>query len=1082
VSPTLVVLASLGASVAFDADRELVLRAGEAEVVAYVVGASGRLHVWSESGELDPRLEVRSGDAALGADDDAGGGTSAWVALEVAAGTRLEIEVSAETPEGSGAVTLHVRELPENEATLALAAGMRRAVGDAVELRAKDEHEAARRRLREALALAQSTPGAARSAPVIEAALDVLQDSYHLSDEATTLAAARWRDAAMEPLYPPDGDQRLKARMQLAELEAEQGHFDLALSISAAALARCERIRPPDDVERVLVAIGHAQVLASARRLEEAEALLREAVARLKRTGIDNPRRFGAAVYVHGQVLHQLGRYEEARELQEQALSAFQRTFGEDDPWLLGAWINHAATLSALGDHQEALSIYERVLAVQERTLPPDHPELLEVRYNVAVQYRSLGDLGRSRRELERLLEGREPTFTHDELSHRQCHALVLTELGEHRAALDALAPVLAEPRWRLEHDHDARWRVHVVLAAAHQGLGDDRAALAAARVALEVLEAHHPPDSVDTTEATARLARLLLRTGDRAGAWELAEKAARRTRDYFLRRVARLSTRQAESLQFNWARLVAAGLELLPVCAGEEHRGRADELPLELVESSRAVGGIALRIAREVRDPALRGELERLRARIAECARRIAVAGGGEDDAELVELLRAKEASEREMRGLLDGAARSSSRLLEVDARAVAAALRPDEAALGFWAHGEPGLGPSAAADMLLLAFVCRRDAPPRRVDLGPLAPIRAACERWRDALVAGDAARIQEAGESLRRQVVDPLLAAAGGATTWRVALDDELHMVPLDALPRGDGVLGDSLRIVVAPSLLELALPRAEASGPPALVAVGGVDYDHEPESEQQPVLVAEASTAALRGGARGEFAELWETAGEVAAIERVFRARFQDAPVVLLEDRDATKGALFAAAPRATHLHVATHGFFAPDSVPSVADARAPSYDALASPESAVSLAGFSPMTLCGLALSGANVPPDDPAHDEGVATAEELASLDLSRCELVVLSACDTNVGYLRANQGLASFQKALHAAGARSVVTSLWKVPDAAAREVMTAFYRALWGEGLAPADALWKAKQALRERRAPARDWAGWVLSGAGR
>ena len=58
-------------------------------------------------------------------------------------------------------------------------------------------------------------------------------------------------------------------------------------------------------------------------------------------------------------------------------------------------------------------------------------------------------------------------------------------------------------------------------------------------------------------------------------------------------------------------------------------------------------------------------------------------------------------------------------------------------------------------------------------------------------------------------------------------------------------------------------------------------------------------------------------------------------------------------------------------------------------------------------------------------------------LDLSNCELAVLSACETNVGIRRAGQGIQSLQGALHAAGARTAITSLWKVDDRPTRELM---------------------------------------------
>lgn len=128
----------------------------------------------------------------------------------------------------------------------------------------------------------------------------------------------------------------------------------------------------------------------------------------------------------------------------------------------------------------------------------------------------------------------------------------------------------------------------------------------------------------------------------------------------------------------------------------------------------------------------------------------------------------------------------------------------------------------------------------------------------------------------------------------------------------------------------------------------------------------------------------------------------------------------------------------------------------------------------PLALAGLALAGANADPSG-----GILTAEELAAADLSRCDLAVLSACETNVGLSDEGAGLQSLRTALHAAGARSAVTSLWQVDDEATRELMTRFYRYLWVEGLDKADALWRAKCDLRDAGRPVRDWGAWVLSG---
>jgi CHAT domain-containing protein len=183
-----------------------------------------------------------------------------------------------------------------------------------------------------------------------------------------------------------------------------------------------------------------------------------------------------------------------------------------------------------------------------------------------------------------------------------------------------------------------------------------------------------------------------------------------------------------------------------------------------------------------------------------------------------------------------------------------------------------------------------------------------------------------------------------------------------------------------------------------------------------------------------------------------------------------------------------LHSATHGWFAPESIRSWEDRDAS--DSKSSPtlrrSGEQTVKGMSPMLLCGLALAGANLPEDADGRATGLVTAEELSTLDLSNCELVVLSACDTNVGERRAGQGDASLQKALQMAGARSVITSLWKVPDEATKELMLDFYRRLWVEEKPKWQALWEAKKKLREAKDESGalkyttcDWAAWVLTG---
>src|SRR5205807_2668052 len=77
--------------------------------------------------------------------------------------------------------------------------------------------------------------------------------------------------------------------------------------------------------------------------------------------------------------------------------------------------------------------------------------------------------------------------------------------------------------------------------------------------------------------------------------------------------------------------------------------------------------------------------------------------------------------------------------------------------------------------------------------------------------------------------------------------------------------------------------------------------------------------------------------------------------------------------------------------------------------------------------------------------KGILTALEVSEMDLGKCELAVLSACQTGLGKEAGGEGLLGLQRAFQVAGARSSVASLWEVHDEATRRLMTGFYRAWW-------------------------------------
>lgn len=102
-----------------------------------------------------------------------------------------------------------------------------------------------------------------------------------------------------------------------------------------------------------------------------------------------------------------------------------------------------------------------------------------------------------------------------------------------------------------------------------------------------------------------------------------------------------------------------------------------------------------------------------------------------------------------------------------------------------------------------------------------------------------------------------------------------------------------------------------------------------------------------------------------------------------------------------------------------------------------------------MSWAGLLFSGANNTWTGKYQirdfEDGILTANEISLLHLDGAELVVLSACNTGLGINDMYGSTIGLQKAFKLAGAKSILMSLWKVPDESTALLMTKFYESLF-------------------------------------
>lgn len=272
----------------------------------------------------------------------------------------------------------------------------------------------------------------------------------------------------------------------------------------------------------------------------------------------------------------------------------------------------------------------------------------------------------------------------------------------------------------------------------------------------------------------------------------------------------------------------------------------------------------------------------------------------------------------------------------------------------------------------------------------------------------------------------------------------------------------------------------------------ILFGGIKYDMDTTAIASANAVLDASNLASRSrGLDFEQADstlrgdTWKylswTNVEVKTVEGIL-AQAGIKPV-LRKDYEATEEAFKAIgvdgrSPRI--LHLATHGFFFPD--PKSRDEEGGMLAPLGRDDEPVFKISEHPMIRSGLLLAGGNHAwesgrPAKPGMEDGILTAYEISQINLKNTELVVLSACETGLGDIQANEGVYGLQRAFKIAGAKYLIMSLWQVADYQTQQLMSTFYRKWLNDKMTIPDAFRSAQQAMREKYKDPFLWAGFVL-----
>lgn len=273
-----------------------------------------------------------------------------------------------------------------------------------------------------------------------------------------------------------------------------------------------------------------------------------------------------------------------------------------------------------------------------------------------------------------------------------------------------------------------------------------------------------------------------------------------------------------------------------------------------------------------------------------------------------------------------------------------------------------------------------------------------------------------------------------------------DSDLFLLPFSCLQINGEYLAQKHHVVTLNSAVDLWSDHSKLMKGKNIAIFADADFDAEISSEN--IAVQNLFFPALKG-----------TKNEAEYLHDVFKkngyeiAKYVRAKATKQQFQNTT----------CQILHIATHGFSLSKNNAKEKDTRGISVknnivkpvaqEIITTPNAyaqkvANNLGTFDPLLSCGLAFAGAN------HNAQQIITAYEIQQLDLNDARLIVLSACETDVGSIREGSGVLGIRRAFRDAGAKTVVSTLWQIDDKATAIFIKTFYDYLF-EGASVRSAL---------------------------
>lgn len=784
---------------------------------------------------------------------------------------------------------------------------------------------------------------------------------------------------------------------------------------------------------------------------------------------------------------HAMGNFVQAERFCQASYDIFQASLGENHPYTATSLSNLAALSMSMSNYAQAEPILHKTLVLWQQALGKMHPEVATSMNNLATLYQELGDYTEAERYNQEALSIRQKSLgsTHPDV------ALSLHNL----AALYSLMGqyTQAEPLYQQ------------ALALQQKALGEI-----------------HP----DRAISLSNLACLYAATGRESVAFNTLKQAIS-IDDQMIGQVISISSEKQRLLYLKTQqKFVNTFLSLL--LRYFSHSVEVIQTGLDLIIRRKAISAEVLSVQRDLvlggRYPSLREQLRELTILRSQIVQRTLVGPGAESltdhqrllsdwiaNKERLEAILAQQIPEMNLTQQLQSATRQTiSNALPLGSVLVEFVRFHVFDFQAIPAHDEPRWKPAHYAAFLIATG--KADSV-QFIDLGPAEPIDHMISALREAITSDkDKPFIQQTthsalsarqqkkkprrqikvpvkplpsseayenvGRRLREAIFDPLIKEFDGCTQLFLAPDGDLNRLPFEILPTQNGRhVIDEYRISYLNTGRDALRLDASSTGvaTEALV-IADPNFDLATTDKQEINMVPVSGRRSRDWSPTTTFSRLPGTRKEGKRVAAMLN-------VTPHMDNQALESRLKAC--HSPHiLHIATHGFFLLDQSDESDEETA--LDAF--PRDKGRLAQLlgqrleNPLLRSGLALAGANTWDKGGSlpleAEDGLLTAEDVSGLDLSATELVVLSACETGLGEIQAGEGVFGLRRAFILAGAKTLIMSLWKVPDQQTQELMEEFYQRML-TGQPRADALRAAQLLLKAKYIHPYYWGAFICQG---